>query len=567
MSYVFQLVMVRDTLFDIMITFLRNKSTKFKIIAGFMAVIFVNVVVVGISIYNLTMAQRAAYTIDETLSTAFQRIKKVEDAFLIANQKAMKGLNLIDKDYTPEQLKKDIPTLVANLRKSIMDLHEDFIIDPAYTSANQELRTAGFGFIRQLEDQIVPLLDSDMADFALNLYIRDVMPLRATALRCTSRIEELQMKQCLDVSSAAADENSLYYIYALAVLGISVAVIMSFFIATYINKQIIDFIKQLERMSTGDFTQEAKVKSKDEFGRACASLNQLRSSVSKIVHLTQTECDKLYTRLDSVNQSSNIIATATDNVQSQAMTVATASDQMVSTTADIARNCDRAAQGSNECKDITLGGITLIKRAFENVERQVENTKDNSNKIEQLSQKSREISSIVSTIDEIASQTNLLALNAAIEAARSGDAGRGFAVVADEVRSLAIRTAQSTQEISRMVDTIQSYATDASHSINVSVEHMDHVADDAKEIEDLLNNITNKVNDVNIQITQIATSAEEQTTATGEISVNAQNVTNASTEMTEQANLQANAIHETIEDVKELHRALEFFKISSEFQH
>lgn len=559
--------MVKDTLCDIMITFLRNKSTKFKIIAGFMAVIFVNVVVVGISIYNLTMAQRAAYTIDETLSTAFQRIKKVEDAFLIANQKAMKGLNLIDKDYTPEQLKKDIPTLVANLRKSIMDLHEDFIIDPAYTSANQELRTAGFGFIRQLEDQIVPLLDSEMADFALNLYIRDVMPLRATALRCTSRIEELQMKQCLDVSSAAADENSLYYIYALAVLGISVAVIMSFFIATYINKQIIDFIKQLERMSTGDFTQEAKVKSKDEFGRACASLNQLRSSVSKIVHLTQTECDKLYTRLDSVNQSSNIIATATDNVQSQAMTVATASDQMVSTTADIARNCDRAAQGSNECKDITLGGITLIKRAFENVERQVENTKDNSNKIEQLSQKSREISSIVSTIDEIASQTNLLALNAAIEAARSGDAGRGFAVVADEVRSLAIRTAQSTQEISRMVDTIQSYATDASHSINVSVEHMDHVADDAKEIEDLLNNITNKVNDVNIQITQIATSAEEQTTATGEISVNAQNVTNASTEMTEQANLQANAIHETIEDVKELHRALEFFKISSEFQH
>ena len=559
--------MVRDTLCDIMITFLRNKSTKFKIIAGFMAVIFVNVVVVGISIYNLTMAQRAAYTIDETLSTAFQRIKKVEDAFLIANQKAMKGLNLIDKDYTPEQLKKDIPTLVANLRKSIMDLHEDFIHDPAYTSANQELRTAGFGFIRQLEDQILPLLDSDMADFALNLYIRDVMPLRATALRCTSRIEELQMKQCLDVSSAAADENSLYYIYALAVLGISVAVIMSFFIATYINKQIIDFIKQLERMSTGDFTQEAKVKSKDEFGRACASLNQLRSSVSKIVHLTQTECDKLYTRLDSVNQSSNIIATATDNVQSQAMTVATASDQMVSTTADIARNCDRAAQGSNECKDITLGGIALIKRAFENVERQVENTKDNSNKIEQLSQKSREISSIVSTIDEIASQTNLLALNAAIEAARSGDAGRGFAVVADEVRSLAIRTAQSTQEISRMVDTIQSYATDASHSINVSVEHMDHVADDAKEIEDLLNNITNKVNDVNIQITQIATSAEEQTTATGEISVNAQNVTNASTEMTEQANLQANAIHETIEDVKELHRALEFFKISSEFQH
>jgi methyl-accepting chemotaxis protein len=217
----------------------------------------------------------------------------------------------------------------------------------------------------------------------------------------------------------------------------------------------------------------------------------------------------------SVNVQNMVKST---QVQASSVSETSASiDQMVASIQRVADTAKVLLDISNRSREEVHSGITTMDKATEGLNKINSTIRSSGEIIDVLGQRADDIGKIIEVIDDLAEQTNLLALNAAIEAARAGEHGLGFAVVADEVRKLAEKSAQSTKEISELIQSIQKEARKAVTNMEQSTDIVNEGLGLGQELNGALRKISNVVTEVYKFAQEIGAATNEQSHGSSQI--------------------------------------------------
>ncbi len=344
--------------------------------------------------------------------------------------------------------------------------------------------------------------------------------------------------------------------------------------------KMVTYLKEMasvsEAIAGGDLTLEVKPRSThDTLGNAFAKMveglaglvRSVRDSSSQVASASNQVAGasddsakiglQASSAIDEVTSTMHEMSVNVQNMvkstQVQASSVSETSasiDQMVASIQRVADTAKVLLDISNRSREEVHNGIGTMEKATDGLNKINTTINSSGEIIGALGQRADDIGKIIEVIDDLAEQTNLLALNAAIEAARAGEHGLGFAVVADEVRKLAEKSAQSTKEISELIQSIQKEARKA-------VENMDRstsIVNEGLALGSELNSALKKISNV---VTEVYKFAQEIGAATNEQSHGSSQIARATTRLNEITHEINSAVEEQASGAQAVVKAME----------
>lgn len=370
-----------------------------------------------------------------------------------------------------------------------------------------------------------------LADFVKNQTIPKGKMIDEGISAYMKNLQDANEKVNMEINEAT-NPNTVIICSLIAIL-IGIAFIYSMYV--YIGESLTKLTQKAEDVSRGNIadinTSHMSNESQNEIVRLMLAFSKVIFKIKNIIVTLSKDAEIINKDTEELSQAQKEINKSTEDLLNHALSVNAAIDEMAASSKEIASNCNQAADSSKNATEKTEEGMIIVQNTVETIRHHTQNTQEDAKAVYELGEKTKEITSIISTIQGIADQTNLLALNAAIEAARAGEHGRGFAVVADEVRNLATKTSESTKEITAMVEELQFKAKSANQSISNTVEQMEAVANDTSMLKENFEAILGEVKNVTSQITQIASATEQQTGVANEMANNMSQITSDINEM------------------------------------
>jgi methyl-accepting chemotaxis protein len=537
-----------------------NLKISGKIIAAVMAVMVLMLCLGIISILELSKVNGSTEDIASNWLPSVQAVDNLDSS--ISNFRRSELQHILSSSRAEWDLYEKQMSETAKKIEQFDAAYVKLISSPEEKKLYEQYRSAWKSY-QEISKKVIAFSDADNDKEALALSRGEGKKYFDIAMDALDKDADLNKKGADEASLKAKEiySESRILIISMITAALLIGLFLALLVARIISRSLQNGVAIAQRLAEGDLSVSIQVQSRDETGQLLTAMKTMAENLRSMIGQIHGTASEVASAASQLRSTAERIATGAEEVAAQSGSVATAGEEMSATSSDIALNCQMAAEGAQRATTAAQNGSQVVERTVAVMGQIAEKVQATAITVGSLGARSDQIGDIIGTIEDIADQTNLLALNAAIEAARAGEQGRGFAVVADEVRALAERTTRATREIGDMIKAIQNETKGAVAAMEEGVRQVEAGTAEAAKSGVALGDILEQINDVAMQVNQVATAAEEQTATTGEISSNMTQITEVVQLTSQGAQESALAASQLSGHAEELQRLVRQFKL------